>query len=240
LQILIAGAGNLGSKIATLLASNGESVSLIDEDKARCEWLSKKTDATVYNGSVFDPLLLMNAGIEKTDSIITALDDDEKAAKFISFAKSQFGVPKIFAIANHSESEGLLIEAGATRVICPEDEVLGEIENAFSSGNGHRIIDIDKRRECEIASVTIRATSSVLGKDLSKVKGGENCRIVALLRDRSLIFPSPAGVNGGDRRVREEEKEKEGEVEGLPLEMGDELLIVGKPESVARFVEKLN
>jgi len=220
LQTLIASGGSIASKIAIFLARKGDNVSVIDEDEKRSESLSKNSDATVYNGSVLDPEILMMAGIEKTDSIVTALEDDEKSIKFISFAKSQYGVPRIFAIAKNSDAEDGFIQAGATKVISSEVEILTDFENIYSSVEGHRTIYFDKSKNCKIVSATIRATSSALGKDVEKIRK-KDCRIVALLRDGQLLFPE---ANEGE----------------TPLEMGDELFIIGIPEPVEKLVEVLN
>ena len=215
MQTLIAGAGELGCKIASFLSKAGESVVVIDAEKPRCEWLSKNTDATVYNGSVLDPELLMTAGIGSTDTVVTVLESDEIALKFISFAKSQFGIPRIFAITKDSEIRNSMLQAGATKVISEEDEVLDEIENLFQS-NGHRTLYFDRWDDLKISLAKIRATSRVLGKDADKVNAKES-RIVAVVRNGRLEFPS----------------------NGVDLQMGDEIVIVGTSSSVEKLLDEV-
>ena len=216
MQTLIAGGGIIGSRLAMYLTERGEDVVVIDEDKERCEWLSKNTDAKVYNGSMLNPELLMEAGIDKVDALIVALGNDQLTRKVVDFAKSQFGVPKIVAIAKESELCEQIMASGADKVICSEDEVLNEVENVVQSG-AFKTIYKDSRTESLISKVTVRARSNALGKPVTKIEN-KLAKISGIIRDRVLFFPD----------------------QDTTLEMGDELLIIGRQPDVEKVVNLVN
>lgn len=216
LPTLIVGGGVIGSRLAVHLSQRGEDVTVVDEDRKKCEWISKNSDAKVYNGSPLDPELLMQAGIDRADTLIVAMENDQLTRKVVDFAKKQFGTPKVFAIARESENSDQIRSSGASNVICSQEEVLDEVENILHSG-ADRTIYHDEQRSCLISRMTLRATSNAIGKPVSKLQD-KSARISGLIRNGDLIFP----------------------LDDTVLEMGDELFILGVPEAVEKVVSKMD
>jgi trk system potassium uptake protein TrkA len=209
LQTLIIGGGSIGSKVAIFLSRNGETVRVVEQDKPKSEWLSKNSDATVFNGNALDPAILLEAGIDKADILIVAVDSDELAVKVVDFAKSQFGVQKVIAIARSSEFSDILRQSGADHVISAEDEVLNKMESILQRNDGQRTIFADKQNNYRISRITVRATSRMLGKRVSKVERAK-AKVAAILRGGSLMFPDDETV----------------------LEMGDEVFVIGNENDI--------
>jgi trk system potassium uptake protein TrkA len=215
LPTLIAGGGVIGSRLAVYLSQRGEEVTVVDEDRKKCEWISKNSDAKVYNGSALDPELLMQAGIDKADTLIVTMGSDQLTRKVVDFAKKQFGIPRVFAITRESEHSDQIRSSGASKVICAQNEVLDEVENALHSG-ANRTIYHDEQRSCLISRATLRATSNAIGKPVSKLQN-KSAKISGIVRDGSLMFP----------------------YEDTVLEMGDELFIIGMQEAVEKVVSEI-
>ncbi|MDA4123987.1 MAG: TrkA family potassium uptake protein [Thaumarchaeota archaeon] len=213
---LVTGGGVIGSRLAVYLSQIGEDVTVVEEDRKKCEWISKNSDAKVYNGSALDPDLLMQAGIDKADTLIVAMGNDQLTRKVVDLAKKQFGIPKVFAITRESEHSDQIRSSGANRVICAQDEVLDEAKRALNSG-ADRMIYHDVQRGCLISRATLRATSSAIGKPISKFQN-KSARISGLIRDGNLMFP----------------------FEDTTLEMGDELFIIGMQDDVEEVVRVLS
>jgi trk system potassium uptake protein len=211
LQTLIAGAGKIGAKVAIFLSRSGENVRVVEQDAARSEWLSKNSDATVYKGSALDPAILLDAGLDKADTLIVTLGSDELTLKLVDFAKSQFGVQKVIAVSNSSEFTETLMQRGADRVVCAEDQVLKELESVLQKGDAERTIFADKQNNYKISRTMVRATSRVLGKRALKIERG-NARLSGIVRGGKLFFPD----------------------EQTTLEMGDELFITGEDRAVEK------
>jgi trk system potassium uptake protein TrkA len=212
--MLIAGAGAIGSRLAVYLSERGDDVTVIDEDKEKCEWLSKNSDARVYNGSMLDPELLMEAGMEKMDALVIALGNDQLTRKVVDVAKSQFGVPRVVAIVQESQLVEPIASSGADKVICSQDTVLDELEKVLQNGGSSRRLYHDEKRKCMISKVVVRATSEALGKQVSRLDS-KSARISGICRDGNVIFPS----------------------EDTSLEMGDEVFVIGRDDEVEKLVD---
>jgi trk system potassium uptake protein len=206
------GGGPIGSKVAIFLSHSGETVRVVEQDKSRSEWLSKNSDATVFNGSALDPATLLEAGIDRADILIVAVESDELAVKIVDFAKSQFGVPRVIVVEKSSEFSDLLRQSGADVVISAEDEVLNRIENVLQRNDGQRTIFADKQNNYRISRISVRATSRMIGKRIPKIERAK-AKVPAIQRGGNLLFPDDQTV----------------------LEMGDELFVIGTESDVDKL-----
>jgi trk system potassium uptake protein len=215
MQILIAGGGVVGNRLAVYLSQRGDKVTLIDSDKARCEWVSKNSDAIVYQGNALNPAILAEAEITKTDSLVVALGNDQIARELVRLAKGQFGVPKVVAVAKDSASKEKMEKLGADDVVVTEDIVLKEVKRILHR-RGHRILYNDSAGDLKIEQVAVRATSDMLGKKVS-VLGNKLAHVAGVIRGGKLVFP------------REE----------MELQMGDEVIVVGEELGVSKVCSQI-
>ena len=122
MNVIIVGAGKTGSGIATWLADNGHTVTLIDADLSRIEVLDSQiagSDAiTVIEGDGADPAILDAAGIRNTDVFMAVTGRDTVNGLAAQRAKHEFNVSSIFICAR---DEGLrnLYESLGIRAISP-------------------------------------------------------------------------------------------------------------------------
>ena len=122
MNAIIVGAGKTGSGIATWLADNGHTVTLIDADLSRIEvFNSQKTGSdaiTVIEGDGADPAVLDAAGIRNADVFMAVTGRDTFNGLVAQRAKHEFNVPSVFICAR---DEGLknLYESLGVRAISP-------------------------------------------------------------------------------------------------------------------------
>ena len=78
MNILILGAGRVGSASAIQLASEQDNeVTVVDMDGDRLDKLSNKSDLRVIEGNASHPNILMSAGAENADMLIAVTSSDE-------------------------------------------------------------------------------------------------------------------------------------------------------------------
>ena len=78
MNILILGAGRVGSASAIQLASEQDNeVTVVDMDDERLDKLSSKSDLRVIEGNASHPNILMSAGAENADMLIAVTSSDE-------------------------------------------------------------------------------------------------------------------------------------------------------------------
>jgi len=215
LQVLIAGGGEVGTRLAVFLSHRGEKVTLIDSDKARCEWVSKNSDAIVYRGNVLNPAVLTEAEIMKTDTLLVALGNDQIARELIRLAKSQFAVPRVIGVAKDAINSERMRKVGADEVVCSEDVVLGEVKSLLHR-RGHRVLYHGGGEDYTIEQVSIKATSGTLGKKVSVLEN-KTARVAGVMRGGKLLFTN-------DR---------------MELQMGDEVIVIGEEAGVSRICSQI-
>gem|GEM_PF-1408158 len=215
LPTLIAGGGSVAARVARMLSERGENVTLIDEDKQRCEWLSKNSDAQVYNGNILDPSILLEAGIDKADTLVVALAVDEISRKLVDLAKSQFGVPRVVAVLNSSDLKDKIKESGADKVIVSEELLFNELEGLFQTP-GQKTLYLDREQDRKVTRVSVRATSELLGEKVTKISN-KSAKIVAIGRGGNTVFPDDDTV----------------------LQMGDEVFLIGNEREVDKLASKV-
>ncbi|HQL03297.1 MAG TPA: Trk system potassium transporter TrkA, partial [Synergistales bacterium] len=79
-RVIIVGGGKIGFQVATRLGLRypGLDLRLIDEDREKCEKLSRELDkAIVIHGDGMDEELLRNEGIDEADGFVTTTANDE-------------------------------------------------------------------------------------------------------------------------------------------------------------------
>jgi trk system potassium uptake protein TrkA len=215
LQFLIAGGGTVGARVAVFLSHRGEKVVLIDSDRSRCEWVSKHGDAVVYHGNALDPAILNEAEISKADCLLVAIGNDQIARELVRLAKSQFAVPRVIAIAKDTAGKDRMLKLGAESVVSSEELVLDEVKEMLRQKN-RRTLFSDRDGDYRIEQVTIRATSNMLGKEVSAVGNG-GARVAGIVRGGSLVFPDGKVV----------------------LQLGDEVIVIGKEPDVGKACTRL-
>jgi trk system potassium uptake protein TrkA len=214
-QFLIAGGGTVGARVAVFLSHRGEKVTLIDSDRSRCEWVSKHGDAVVYHGNALDPAILNEAEVSKADCLVVTIGNDQVARELVRLAKSQFAVPKVIAIAKDSSGKERMLKLGAASVVSTEDLVLDEVKELLQQKN-RRTLYSSHDGDYRIEEVTIRATSSMLGKGVSAIGNG-GARVAGVVRGGTLVFPDDKAI----------------------LQLGDEVIVIGRGPDVGRVCSRM-
>lgn len=122
MNVIIAGAGKTGSGLATWLADNGHTVTLIDADVSRMERPNPQNSESgainLVEGDGADPASLETAGIRNADVFMAVTGSDTFNGLAAQRAQHEFNVPNIFICAR---DEGLrsLYESLGIRAISP-------------------------------------------------------------------------------------------------------------------------
>ena len=133
MRIVIVGAGEVGSYLATRLETEGHKVIVVELDANRAEYLKSHSDVLVITGSGSHPSSMNRAKLNKADLLVAVTSNDETNLIASCLAK-QAGVDKTIARieAEHLRSpdaEDLMTAMGVDVVIDPDEETAGEIYN---------------------------------------------------------------------------------------------------------------
>jgi len=131
MKIIIAGAGEVGSYIAHMLATEAQDTYLIDNNKKRLEKAQQHNDIIGLEGDAKDVAVLIEAGVKLCDLLIAATSSEETNLLICILGKKLGAKRTISRISNFEEigsnMRTLYKEIGVDHVISPVEIAAKEI-----------------------------------------------------------------------------------------------------------------
>ncbi|WP_026922323.1 potassium channel family protein [Glycomyces arizonensis] len=190
MRVAIAGAGNVGRSIAAELVGNGHEVLLIERDPEamrpervpEAEWLL--ADACELEN-------LRQARMEGCDVAVAATGDDKVNLVVSLLAKTEFAVPRVVARVNRAENEWLFDEEWGVDVSVSKPRLLAAlVEEAVSVGDLVRLLSF-RQSQANLVEITLPLEAPHVGKAVAEVPLPRDVALVAIIRGRRVIAPSP-------------------------------------------------
>src|SRR5512138_1528222 len=195
MRIIIAGAGEVGTHLAKMLANENHEILLIDTEEERLKPIDSSLDVLTYHGSATSGQLLQNVLKKKTDLFI-AVTHSEDTNIISTILSKRLGAVKTIARIDNLEylehsTEEFFKSLGIDSLIYPEliaaREVLGLLHETgttefmeFSAGTlAMYVMKLDER--APILNKTLEETSVTFRTD--------KYRAVAIKRQDKTIIP---------------------------------------------------
>ena len=89
------GCGRVGAQLATLLDSDGHTVTILDREPYSFRRLPSDFSGTALLGNALDEEILRKAGIEEADAFVAVTQGDNRNVMAAQIAKHIFNVPKV-------------------------------------------------------------------------------------------------------------------------------------------------
>jgi trk system potassium uptake protein len=199
-DVVIYGAGRVGTAIARLLLDQGMKVRLIESSRERARQVAEALpEARVYNATGIDPDFLERERIGHAHAAIFAMRDDAKNLYAASLAEVH-GVKFTISIAHEAVSVEAFEHAGIDVSVNPRGVTAEEIIRFAHDPRTQQVVLLEGNRY-EVIDVTLRDSSEYIGKRFKEmpVRGA---LIGAVVRDGSAIFPHADDVlQSGDRVI---------------------------------------
>jgi trk/ktr system potassium uptake protein len=199
-DVVIYGAGRVGSAIARVLLSQSISVRMVEASREQAlraaEALPK---ARVFHASGFDADFLERERIGQAQAGIFAMRDDAKNQYAASLAQVR-GIPFTVAIAHEAVSVGAFDKAGIDVSINPRAVTAEEIVRFAHDPRTQQVAMLEGNRY-EVLDVTTRESSRYIGMAFRDMPV-QNSIIGAIVRNGGAIFPHGDDVlQAGDRVI---------------------------------------
>ena len=219
-HVIVCGYGRMGSMVAERLIQAGKSVVVVDRDAERTAAAERAGMAFVL-GDAQEEATLRSAGIDRAGVLIATLRDDADNV-FVTLSVRQIHKDlQIIARAQQANTEGMLIKAGATRVVCPQ--VIGSTRMADVVIRPAVVDFVEmshKGVDLEMDQLRLGADAPLVGKTLAELALPRRAGVVvvAVLRadGKAIYHPKPETT----------------------LSAGDTLVVVGR-KGVAATVQRL-
>ena len=142
MRIIVVGAGEVGTHIASLLSEEHDVV-IVEKDPARCKRLSEQYNVLVVQGNGAHPATLEKAGLQKAQLLVAVTQIDSVNLTACLVAKlaeveNQKRVVRIEAAQlnpkRNPQAQRLIEEVGADLVVDPDQAVAESIEERLAFG----------------------------------------------------------------------------------------------------------
>ena len=221
MKIIIAGAGEVGSHLAKLLAYEAHDITLIDLDSKSLQIASNTLDVAIIKGSSTSYKVLEEANVARADLLISVTSLEETNITTAIIGK-HLGAKKTIARVLNLEyvfnKETLDLKSlGIDKVISPESLAAKEIKRLLKETALTDSFEFDNGK-LTLLGVTIDQNSAFLDQRLSEstqINPEQNFITVAILRDQKTIIPR--GKN--------------------QYQLGDHAYFIAKPEGINRIME---
>ncbi len=216
MNIIIAGAGEVGRYIAEVVVADAHDVTVIDADVAKAEELSNALDANVICGSASSVQVLKRAAVEKCDLFLSLTSDEEVNIVAASVA-GRLGAGKTIArIDNVDFREGSAFSYqshfGIDEMFSPKLFAALELAS-FIRNPGSLAVEYFAQGMVVMRQVIIEEGSGYIRKKLKELDIPKDVRIACITRDAEFIIPT------GDTSLR----------------AGDTIILIGETEMVSEF-----
>ena len=97
MNVIIVGIGFMGTGLARRLSRQGFNVTAVDQDQQALDGLGDSFVGRRVRGVGFDRAVLEEAGIKRTDAVVSCMGSDEANIVVAHVARSTFRVPRVIA-----------------------------------------------------------------------------------------------------------------------------------------------
>ncbi|HLW20808.1 MAG TPA: Trk system potassium transporter TrkA [Cyclobacteriaceae bacterium] len=196
INIVIAGAGDMGYHLAEHLSFEDKNITLIDLDKDLLDNASAGLDVMTVLGDSASLQILIKANVRNADMVMAVTTSEDTNLLTAMLAK-QLGAKKVIArVRNHeylfTENKVFFQNLGVDHLIAPSvlcsEEIVNMVENStfsdvFEFGGG----------KLDVVGITLDRYSSLINKRLSETRTNpilQNVRIIAIVRNQLTMIPN--------------------------------------------------
>lgn len=195
MKILILGAGQVGTSVASALARENNDITVVDTDAEKLRELSEKIDLQVVQGFAAHPSVLARAGAEDADVLVAVTSSDEVNMIACEVAATLYRTPmKVARVRSleylrHAElfSRG---QVSIDHLISPSQRVCEYIERLIEYPGALQVLDFAGGR-AQLLGMRADSDGALVGhqiRDLNMhLPAGSAVRIAAIFRNKRAI-----------------------------------------------------
>ncbi|MCZ6444981.1 MAG: Trk system potassium transporter TrkA [Planctomycetota bacterium] len=202
MNIIICGAGQVGTHAAEVLGAAGHDITVIDTDPERLRAVADTMDVATCCGNGAEAAVQREAGGDHCDLLLAATGSDEVNLLTATIAKG-VGATKTIARVHHGsffEHRGLDYRQylSIDRLICPEYSTALAIASTLRNP-GALAIETFARGAIQMQQFPVSDDATAIGKPLSELSLPLGARLAAITRNGEAFIPeASSAVQTGD------------------------------------------
>jgi trk system potassium uptake protein TrkA len=200
--IMLAGAGNIGFRLAEALEQKNYKVKLIERSPERAAEVSKHLKRTiVLVGDSADEELLKMENIDKMD-VFCAITNDDEANILSAMLAKQLGARRVMSIVNRTAYADLIERTMIDIAYSPKQATIGSVLPNFRTGALEAVHSLRMGTAEAIEAIALDDRSSkVVGRRIDEIPLPKGTIIGAILRSDEVIIPHHDTVIVNDDHV---------------------------------------
>jgi trk system potassium uptake protein TrkA len=195
MNIVIAGAGDMGFHLAEQLSFESNGITLIDLDSDVLDSTSAQLDVLTISGDSASIDVLKRANVHQAH-LVLAVTTSEKTNIVTAVMAKQLGAKKVVArVRSHDylypENQDYFLNLGIDSIISPSMLCSNEITRMMKNSTFSDVMEFEGGK-LNVVGITLDRYSPLVNKRLSDASTDpifEDIRIIALVRDQITIIP---------------------------------------------------
>ena len=203
-RIILAGAGNIGFRLAQTLEQFNYQTKLIERDPRRARFVSERLEHTVeLNGDAADEELLLQENIDNTEVFCSLTNDDEANILSAMLAK-RLGAHRVISLVNRSAYVDLIESSVLDIALSPRTATIGSLLTHIRRGD---VVAAHSLRRGAAEAIEAIAhgdpdTSRVVGRKVEDIELPQSASLGAILRgDEVLIAHDDTVIESEDHVI---------------------------------------
>ncbi len=195
MNIVIAGAGDMGYHLAKQLSYENKDIILIDVDKDSLDYAASHLDVMTVLGDATSLEILKNASVRQS-SMFMAVTTSEKTNILAASLAKQLGAKRVIArVRNHEylepEHDKYFKNIGIDNLISPTMLCSGEIHRMIKNSTFTDVFEFEGGK-LNVVGITLDNYSRLVNQKIADMKNDpifKDVRIIAIVRDQMTIIP---------------------------------------------------
>ncbi|MGM0441322.1 MAG: potassium channel family protein [Elusimicrobiota bacterium] len=179
MHIIIAGGGSLGTALVEKLTLSKNDVVVVDESKEACDELYASFGIETIMGNATRINVLKEAGLDKTDAVISTIRKDDVNLAITSLAKSS-AVPEIIILMRRKSYFEAYRTTGATRILNMADRLVDDVMQQIEKPAVRRVARLGNGA-VEVFLINIPQDAKIAGKSVSKIASSKKMPVESII-----------------------------------------------------------
>ncbi len=188
MKVIVVGGGKVGYYLSKTLLEHRHEPVIIESNKQKCARLANDLDIPVFSGDGTMAKVLILAGIEEADVLVSVTGQDQNNLIACQLAKQKFKVSKTIARINNPKNSHIFRELGVDISISTTDNISNMIEREVDVSEIKQLASLN-RGQASIIELVVPYNFKYNGVTLLDLPSPEDCIIVTIFRNGELIIP---------------------------------------------------
>ncbi|MHC4996328.1 MAG: Trk system potassium transporter TrkA [Planctomycetota bacterium] len=193
MNVIICGAGEVGTHAAEVLTEIGHDITIIDQDPERLKNLNDSMDVRTLLGNCANADVLIQAGAEEDNCALVAATERDEVNLLTAANARQLGAVKTIARVHHSayyDQRGLNYRKtyGINRLVCPEYSTAQAIASTLRNPAALAIENFASG-QIEMQEFPVDDGAPAIGKQLIELGLPKGTRLAAIRRGEEAFLP---------------------------------------------------